>query len=189
MKYNRILSIFIPVGILLSGCGMTQKGTQPPPSVPLGSAISSDGKNALTNATGTNHTQPLPNYVKHNPHTLSKLRYAKGTTATKYAHIHAELFFSPNDKQYYIQYKITDNRGVPGTFHSKDSTNNESNTSTLFTMAFDHAADIDVEQHGKEVTISATGTDGHCYKWMSDATDSTTHPNDSDVKWKPVTCQ
>jgi hypothetical protein len=191
MKYNRILSISIPVGILLSGCGMTGKVTPPPTSVPLGSAISSDGKNALTNATGTNHTQPFPNYVKHNPHTLSKLRYAKGTTATKYGNIYAELFKPYHDNRYYIRYMITDMDGYPGAWHWKDSGNNESSKSTLFTTTFDHrnGKDIDVERDGNEVTISGTGTDGQCYKWISDATDSTTYPKDSDVKWKSVKCQ
>jgi hypothetical protein len=187
MNFNHLLSISIPVGILLSGC-MTQKGTPPVLSVPSGSAITNDGKEILANAAGTNHTQPFQNYVKHNPHSGLNRSDSKRNTAIKFAKIYAELFVPYHDRQYYIRYKITDKDNWPGVWHWKDSGNNESSNSTLFTTTFDHSKDIDVQPDGKEVTITGTGINGKCHKWKSDATDYTSKPLDSDCKWKAVTC-
>lgn len=186
MKYNRILSISIPIGILLSGCTTT------PLSQPSGTNTSHQSSGTKkARPTRANHIQPLPYYVKFH-HGLLKSRVSKVATATTCPNIYADLFKSPDDNQYYIRYIIRDKNGKPGEWHSKKSVNNESCRSKIFTTTFkydiDNDIDVEASADGREVTIQGTGTDGKCYEWQSDSNkDSDSDDDDSDVRWKPVT--
>jgi hypothetical protein len=162
MKYNCLLSIFIPVGILLSTCGVHQK--------------------IATSLTSKPHQTPLPNYVKHNPSTPTPTPTTALAKSTPFISVH----LIPNsNKQKYIEYWITDMDG-PGEKHSKDSHNNESATSTLFTTPFPLDGDIDLTSTTDgEVIIEGTATDRKCHAWKSDSKISW----DTDVRWKNVGCK
>jgi hypothetical protein len=162
MKYNRLLFISIPIGILLSGCLMSQR-----------SATISSSKDKL-------HTGPLPYFVRHN----QGLPVATPTaTAARTPYITAHLV-QDNDNQSHVEYWITDKYG-PGNKHSKNS-NNEDPTSSLFTTIFP-VTDLDLKPtKDGEVIIQATATDGRCYAWKSKSKNRISA--DCDVLWKPVNC-
>jgi hypothetical protein len=164
MKPNRILFISIPIGILLSGCSTKQI----PPSSPSEIGISNQQQ-----------TKVLPNYVKHNPHTVTQ-SHVKTTDAT----ITVQLICPSDGSGAYINYWTTDKYdGQPGPPHSKNNNKNESFNSPLFKTTFPCDAKLTVKEDNREVTIEVETTSKH-YKWRSDAT---YHPeadqNDGDVRW------
>jgi hypothetical protein len=161
MKYNRLLFISIPIGILLSGCFMGQESATI--RLPL-------------------HTAPLPRFVRHNP---GQPEGAPAAAAARTPYITAHLV-QDNDNQSYIEYWITDKIGT-GNPHSKKSGQNEDPTSSLFTTIFP-LTDLDLKPTtDQEVIIQATATDGRCYAWKSKSKNRISA--DSDVLWKPVKCR
>jgi hypothetical protein len=194
MKYKCMLSIFIPFGILVSV--PNQESTLMPsmPSArPPASAIGSQepyGKKVLAGATSTTQTAHLPNYVKFNPHGVSAKIQANNPPCSQTPTITVQLIPIKNTNEAYIEYTITDCVGIKGKSHSRNSHNNESNSSTLFTKTFMLNKGIDLEETANppgEVTIKVTGMDGKCYEWESDSKPySGANQQDSDVRWKPI---
>jgi hypothetical protein len=82
-----------------------------------------------------------------------------------------------------IEYWITDMNGTSGAKHSRDSGNNETAGSDLFTTTFAPGANIDVVRADGEVIIKGKAADGTRHAWKSDSTKPTIDPNDSDVIW------
>ena len=184
MKYNRALFISIPLGILLSGCSTGKKETPPP------TTGQSAGKNALVVANSTQITKPLPNYVKHNPGSGIAAGSAK-LSAIK-ATITVQLECTNGGDPAYIKYIIKDKyTGASGIWHSKmTGSQNESNSSGIFTTAFPCNSTLDVRSTSDgEVTIADTTADKKYYKWKSDSSHhADADQNDSDVRWICVNC-
>jgi hypothetical protein len=178
MKPNRILFISIPIGILLSGCSTKQI----PPSSPSEIGInnqSSNGKNTRGEVIISQQTKALPNYVKHNPRTVTQSQ-VKTTDAT----ITVQLICLSDGSGAYINYWTTDNGGRDGLPpHSKNNKKNESFDSPLFNTTFPCDAKLIVKEDNREVTIEVETTGKH-YKWRSDATyHQEADQTDGDVRW------
>ncbi|MBV8098834.1 MAG: hypothetical protein JOZ31_06730 [Verrucomicrobia bacterium] len=167
MKYNRLLFIFVVVGVALSACFMSQESAT----------------NRAT--TGNLHTCPLPYFVRHNPGAAQSPTVTPSPSPAVTPYITAHLV-PDNNNQSYIEYWITDKWG-PGNTHSKKSGNNEDPTSSLFTTTFPLADIVPTPTNDGEVIIQGTGTDGQCYAWKSISKNRIS--KDCDVLWKPVKCK
>jgi hypothetical protein len=84
-----------------------------------------------------------------------------------------------------IEYWITDRDGRSGEKHSKDSGNNETGASDLFTTMLAPGTDINVVRADGEVVIKAKAVDGTRHAWKSDSSQYQIDPADSDVIWNP----
>src|SRR6267378_3433628 len=120
MKYNRLLSISIPVGILMSGCSHNESAITP---------SSGAFERPTTSQASGGKTGPLhvifPNYVKPNQGIYSK------STAV----IYVELV-PLSSTTAYIRYQIKDRFGKTGHWHHKDKKTSENKDSTLFSTTF-----------------------------------------------------
>jgi glucan-binding YG repeat protein len=191
MKYNRLLFIFIPVGILLSGCAMSRKSSMAPSS----SSQASAGNKAAVVVTTKSHSVPLPAYVKHN----ESLEYPTPTTAlstsnasnptpttalsTSNASIAVKLGTSDSKNQAYIEYRITDKYGWirhTGRWHHWNATTLENMKSDLFITPFllDNDLSLTTLPSG-EVQITGHDAKGTPHTWMS----SQNRFGDDDVTW------
>jgi hypothetical protein len=184
MKYSRLLSISIAVGILLSGCCKPQDTAVMSAVVPPMTPSVRSSRNDIL------HVAPLPGYVKHNQgleiQNRGLGRAKPGTvTAKSTAYISVHLIPSTVDNQV-IEYWITDRDGKSGAKHSQYTNNNETGGSTLFTTTFAPGADVDVVRttpDKNEVIIKGKGADGNQYAWTSASAASPA--NDDDVSWSP----
>ena len=168
MKNNRILSVCILIGMLLSGC-----------------------KTTMPTATRIPHQQPLPNYVKHNQG-LQKAKSIPYITVQLIPNPNnpkqriIEYFITDNSGNAGCEHSM---RGIK---RPNKCPINESDSSGLFTTTFSPDKDIDVYQTGlfhKEVIIQGTATDGTCHAWKSDSRHPEIHPEDNDVIWNQVKCR
>jgi hypothetical protein len=179
MKYYSLVSISIPIGMLLSGCGhyamrtssvALEQSTQPP-----------DGKKVVTKVTAKSTVVPLPNYVKHN----ESLQYpiVNATTSTK-ASIEVQLTKPDSKSQAHIQYRIKDTypgflkSGHQGRWHHKDAVTHENKDSDLFSTLFTNLPSVTLLP-SNEVQISGKDAKGGSHTWVS----CQNKFGDDDVTW------
>jgi hypothetical protein len=178
MNYNRLLSISVPLGILLSGCSPYTKP-----------ATKSGSRSATTVKL---YYAPMPNYVKYNhlePHqkTVAKNVKPLPCNKTKKSFIIVALVQNA-DNTGSITYMTVDDDGKPGKPYSKANPSSENANSTLFSpLMFDDSFKVEPTTSGsgcREVKISGTvtGTDNKpkTDSWVSN---SDNRINDDDVTW------
>ncbi|MBV8098833.1 MAG: hypothetical protein JOZ31_06725 [Verrucomicrobia bacterium] len=191
MKYNRLLSISISSGILLSLWAIGEKSItigkagNPPAPAPSASATPLEGPVLDV---------PITGFVKHNPDAMnqSSLTASLSTSRSKAAAknhpkvtawFYAQLVSEDGGNTGYIRYSITDTEGIPSTWHSKYSRDNESPNSTLFTTLCDFHSGIHVAaREDGEVLITGT-VQGKAVLWTSNS--DIVKDDDGDVTWTP----
>ena len=182
MKYKRLLSISIAIGILLpvwvvigdnttSSQAASNDPTAPSPS-PTKGPIQDAG--------------PFTDFVKHN----QGLMTPSSETAKNLKHpkvdpwFFVQLISDDSGKTGYIHYTITDQYGIPTDWHSRKSSSNESPSSTLFSTTFDYTKYVQVSISGGEVQITGTDeSDGQAKTWTSLVDNTGNHKDDGDVSW------
>jgi hypothetical protein len=166
MRSNYLLSVSIPIGMLLSSCCCDTAVMQ-----------SSDTGDKL-------HVAAIK-FLKHNQGIEGpkqrKMVQKSARQSTAFICVHLVPTSDGNGQE--IEYWITDMNGTSGAKHSRDSGNNETVGSDLFTTTFAPGANIDVVRADGEVIIKGKAADGTRHAWKSDSTKPTIGPNDSDVIW------
>jgi hypothetical protein len=179
MRYSRLLSFSIPLGILLSGCSLYTKsvytlGSRPTTTVKL-------------------YYAPLPNYVKYNQLESPPLKTSVAKTAKtapscskKKKSFIVVAVVKNADNTGSMSYVIVDDNAAPGTWHSNGNVSNENTNFTLFNpLMFGDSFSVDPITSGPkcgEVRISGrTGVDTKTQSWVS--RQQHTSPHDDDVKW------
>lgn len=188
MKYYSLVSISIPIGMLLSGCGhyaMTTSSvaferstSSQPPGTKMAIAFFSPKPTATAVL--------LPNYVKHNE--SIKYPIVKNATTPTKAFIEVQLTKPDSTTgQQYIQYRITDTYippvigvvtgGHKGRWHHKDAVTFENKDSDLFSTSFTTLPLV--TPFGNEVKISGDDARGGHHEWVSKSENQFS----DDVKW------
>jgi hypothetical protein len=166
MRYSRLLSISIPIGILLSGCSLYTKsvytlGSRPTTTVKL-------------------YYAPLPNYVKYNQLESPPLKTAVAKTAKtapscskKKKSFIVVTVVKNADNTGSMNYVIVDDIARPGATHSN----------SFGPLMFDSLSvdPITSNPHCGEIMISGTDKNGKRQCWVSK---QEPNPHDSDVSWE-----
>ena len=187
MKYNRLLSISISIGILLAVWAVIEKSTTSGQAADTDPASPSPSPTATVTKGPIQDAGPFGNYVKHNPGIESSKATANRKHPKTDSWFFVQLFSKDNGTTFYVRYIITDQYGVPTEWHSYFSHDiNEDQGSSLFSTKFDYSMGINVSttSDGKEVTITGTDTsDKKSKTWTSKTDDSGNHQDDGDTSW------
>jgi hypothetical protein len=197
MKYYSLVSISIPIGMLLSGCGHYAMTT---PSIAFEQSTSSQPPGskmvvAFFTAKPTATAVLLPNYVKHNeslkyppkssaaPPTKASINATPPTKAS----IEVQLTTPDSTNQQYIQYRIKDTypgflkSGHKGRWHHKNAVTceNDDPKLKLFSTPFTILPSV-TPLTNNEVQISGKDAKGMLHTWVSK---QNRFDGDDDVSW------
>jgi hypothetical protein len=189
MKYYRFLSISFPVGILLSGCALSQKSAITPSSGASERSSSSQASERTKARANVTIRQPtsFPNYVKPNQTVPLLPVAAKSLKARSNSKAVIDGDFVKLDSTTgYIEYHITDGNGKTGNWHHRNQTTSENNNSTLFSTTFLLKPDLSLATlPSGEVEITATDAKSKKpLRWVS----SQNYCDDDDVTWVQQPC-
>jgi hypothetical protein len=193
MKYSRLLSITISIGILLSVCAIAEKSATNGEANPATASSTA----SPTPVSGAVHDVPITGFVKHSPgicvpsSTIESSKIAKRINhPTVMSWFFAQLVSQNADNNAYIQYAITDQSGIPSVWHSINTPNMNESTSNLFTTIFDVSKGILLRSRDDgEVEINGTDTkDNKVHEWQSDSNQANPSGNkdDGDVTWTQI---